>query len=130
MQIITLNGQQRTINLTKYTNNLRKVSDLHSRAKRIIKEVYPCENVCENLPLPIYSNKTLYADFYLVIHRYIIEVQGEQHFKYVKYYHGSLSGFANSKKNDSLKEEWCELNNIELITFNYNETDDEWKEKL
>jgi predicted adenine nucleotide alpha hydrolase (AANH) superfamily ATPase len=59
-----------------------------------------------------------------------IEVHGEQHFKYVPFYHSSIFAFIKAKKRDEDKKSWCELNNIKYIAFSYDEDLEEWKNKL
>jgi predicted adenine nucleotide alpha hydrolase (AANH) superfamily ATPase len=59
-----------------------------------------------------------------------VEVHGEQHFKFVAFYHNTVLNFLKAKKRDQEKEEWCEKNNIKYISLAYNENEQEWKNKI
>ena len=37
--------------------------------------------------------------------------------------------FYKAKARDAEKREWCELNSIRLIEFNFNESTDDWRRK-
>jgi hypothetical protein len=43
------------------------------------------------------------------------EHQGQQHYKYNKFFHGSLEDFEKQKERDILKKELCQKNNVKLI---------------
>lgn len=45
-----------------------------------------------------------------------IEYNGEQHYKYIPYFHTSKDAFYNLKYRDDIKKRLCEQNNITLIT--------------
>jgi very-short-patch-repair endonuclease len=63
-------------------------------------------------------------DFYLPDFRILIEYDGKQHFEPVDKF-GGEDAFLNLKKNDSIRNKWCELNNIKLIRIGYkNENND------
>ena len=59
-----------------------------------------------------------------------IEVQGQQHDEYIPHFHKSKREFVAAQHRDRLKLEWCELNEITLIYFRWDETTDEWRRKL
>ena len=65
--------------------------------------------------------KTLFFDFRIQGLRVMIEVQGEQHFKFSPFFHGSVDNFNKSRSRDELKKEWCRNNNYTLVYFYYNE---------
>lgn len=48
-----------------------------------------------------------------------IEVDGEQHFSYVKFFHKTPMGFNKSKEMDRRKNSFCLANNIPLIRIPY-----------
>lgn len=103
-------------------------SELHLRARKIIHNIYPTFQILEEVKIPIRRTENLFLDFYLPLNRKCIEVHGEQHYKFIAYYHQNIMGFMKHKKRDQEKIEWCELNNIELIVLPFNKTDEEWKE--
>ena len=66
-----------------------------------------------------FKNKLLF-DFYLPTLNLCIEYQGEQHFHSVEAFGGSPY-YEICKKRDKIKKEFCEKNEIQLITIDYNE---------
>jgi hypothetical protein len=88
----------------------------------------------EEVPLPG-SHKpsrksTLFVDFLIPSASLAVEVHGRQHFEFVAHFHGDKRGFRKSKARDKDKVNWLELNSITLVTLNYLETEDEWKERI
>lgn len=105
-------------------------SSLHLTARSLIKEIFPTLQVLEEVPIPVRKNETLFLDFYLPLNETCIEVHGEQHYKFVQFYHQTSLGFMKHKKRDRDKKYWCEKNNIRYIELPYNEGLEGWKERL
>jgi len=105
-------------------------SSLHLAARKLLQELYPTLIILEEVPIRIHRNENLYLDFYLPLRKMAIEVNGEQHFKYIPHFHHTLNAYMKSRKRDEDKKTWCDINNITLIEFPYNESVDEWKNKL
>lgn len=59
-------------------------------------------------------------DFYLPNKNILIEVQGEQHFKPIKYF-GGEKAFQETQKRDKIKFNYCKNKNIKLIYINYSD---------
>ena len=63
-----------------------------------------------------------------------VETHGLQHDKFVKYFHGTKTGFKKSVKRDLQKYSWLEMNGFKVIEIFENEThllDSDWiKEKF
>ena len=53
-------------------------------------------------------------DFYLPQQDIYIEVQGEQHFNYIPYFHRTPIGFEASQRRDEKKREWAKANENNL----------------
>ena len=51
----------------------------------------------------------------------LIEYDGEQHFKFVKVFHGDEEGFKLQKKRDKIKDDYCSKYGINLIRIPYTE---------
>lgn len=66
------------------------------------------------------NKNPLWFDFYLVDSNTCIEYDGIQHFESVNYFGGETT-FASIKKNDKIKDRYCEKKGINLIRFKYNE---------
>nr|CAG8573863.1 3555_t:CDS:2 [Entrophospora candida] len=56
----------------------------------------------------------LELDIYYPEYGFAIEVQGEQHKKYIEFFHRDLNNFVQQQKQDQLKKELCEENWIVL----------------
>lgn len=106
----------------------RDRSDLFRKAVSVVKEVYPSDPLCAELYFEGAPTK-LYVDLYLPVRKIAIEVQGEQHFKYVRHMHSNKLKFLEAKRRDAMKKDLLELNSIVLLYFNYNERS-EWKKIL
>lgn len=53
----------------------------------------------------------------------VIEYDGEQHFKFVKHWHGDEEGFKLQQLKDKIKTDYCKNHNIKLIRIPYTEFD-------
>lgn len=109
--------------------NINK-SDLHLKARSLLIELFPTLQLLEEVPINTRKSETLYMDFYLPLKKMSIEVHGEQHYKYIGFYHQNVLGFIRSQKRDREKTEWCNINNIEQIILPFNENIDQWKQRI
>ncbi len=109
-------------------------SKLHQKAKRTIEEFYPYDSILEEVVLPgskdQFGSRNLRADMFLPSRRILIEVHGEQHYNFNKFFFKNKLEFYKAKARDSDKKRWCESNEIELLELNYNEDVDDWREKI
>ena len=69
----------------------------------------------------LYKGQKLFFDFFVKECSLLVECQGQQHFNYVKHFHGDREGFLGQKKRDNLKIEYIQENDLYLIYINYNE---------
>jgi len=109
---------------------LTNKSSLHLAAREVIVSVFPTLQVLEEVTIPLRRSETLYLDFYLPLKKMCIEVHGEQHYKFTPYYHNNMLAFLKSQKRDREKEEWCSINSISYIVFPYDETPEQWKQRI
>lgn len=63
----------------------------------------------------------LFFDFYVKGYDLFVEVQGQQHTRYVKHFHGDKKNFQKQRDRDNLKIIWAEENDYHLVRFNYDE---------
>ena len=68
------------------------------------------------------NKQSLLFDFYLPKYNMAIEYDGKQHFEPIKHYGGDIA-FAELKKRDEIKNEYCKANNITLLRIPYWEYD-------
>ena len=132
MNTIDLDNKIVSWHLTGHISKGRLInkSSLHLAARKLLVEYYPTLQILEEVPIQIRRSETLYLDFYLPLIKLCVEVHGEQHFKFVPFYHNSAINFLKAKRRDDDKQNWCYKNNIKYIMFAYNESYDTWKTKL
>lgn len=68
-----------------------------------------------------FKGTKLFFDFYIKDLKIFIEVQGRQHTRFVRHFHGDKEGFIKSKKRDNLKIEYAQEENILFIQIHYDE---------
>lgn len=131
-QIIDLDGQIHNWNLSGGIahGKVSKKSELHLLARNLIRECFPTLQILEEVPITLRRSETLYLDFYLPLNRKCIEVHGEQHYKFVAFFHVNPMGFAKHKKRDIEKKEWCHINGIDYVELPYNENLELWKNRI
>ncbi len=109
-------------------------SKLHKKAKEALDIWYPYDTIYEEVSLPgtktTARRSTLRADLYIPNRNLIVEVHGEQHFKFNKFHYKDKLSFFRAQARDRDKSEWCNINEIRFVTFNYNESEDEWRGKI
>lgn len=64
------------------------------------------------------DNSNHYFDFYLPEYNIVIEFNGEQHYKPIKFFGGN-KGFEFLQERDKIKKTYCVNNNLELIIIDY-----------
>lgn len=131
MKIKGLDGKEYSWNLKGYepsNNDLIKRSDYHLRARELLKNLFPLDKRLEEIPLP--GTKGLTADFFIPTRNLLVEVQGEQHYKFIMHFHNNKLGFMQSLKRDNQKKEWCFINSVRLVELPFNETENEWKKRI
>lgn len=132
MLVQTLDGLNYKWNVPEKSKkkSRRNVSKNHSRAREIIKEIYPNCALCEEVPIEIQKGKKLYFDFYIPTLNLAIEVHGQQHYSFNSYHFENKVAWLLAKANDKKKKEWCELNKIALVELKYSDSDEEWKSQI
>lgn len=127
MKIIGLDDKEYKWSYKQSECSTESRSKLHLRARSLIAKIFPYDLVLEEVSLPGCGKFTLYADFYIPLRKIMIEVNGEQHSKYVHFYHKEKLNFYKGVKRDKKKSEWCEKNDITLIYLNFDQSDEQWE---
>ena len=132
MQVKDLDGNIHSWHLTgnMAKGKIDNKSGLHLQARELLAATFPTMQLLEEVPIPLRKSETLYLDFYLPLKKTCVEVHGEQHYKFVQFYHNTMLGYLRSQKRDKAKEEWCNNNGINYIVFPYNESIEEWQKRL
>ena len=96
-------------------------SKLQTRTKNLLRFYWSNYLVLEEFIIP---GSLLRIDFLNVSKRIAIEIDGPQHDTFNKhFYSDSLLAFKDAIKRDFRKMEWCEQNNIKLITLKEEDLD-------
>src|SRR3990167_9072520 len=116
MKILGLDDKEYSLSLSSSTSNTSK---LHNKARELLVELYPFDRIFENITLPgsktQYRKSLLFADFLILSIRTMVEVQGEQHYKFNAHFFQNKMEFFKAQARDRDKKKWCEINNICLI---------------
>lgn len=104
-------GQSNSCGCEKYSKGENKISSL----LKINNISFAPQYIFNNCISP--KGYSLFFDFY-VNNQYIIEYDGEQHFKSVEYFGGNEE-YQKRIIYDEIKNQWCKENNIPLIRIPY-----------
>lgn len=99
-------------------------SGLHVSVRDFLRTIYPVDRIMEEVGLP--GSNGLRLDFYLPLRRLAIEAHGQQHYRYVMHFHGTMMGFLRSRERDQKKRDWCSINGIDLVELPFSEKPDDW----
>jgi len=133
MKIIGLDKKEYSWNVTKYKAK-ENCSKLHARARIFLTKQFPYDTICEELTLPgskcERQIRPLYADFFIPQRKLMIEVQGEQHYKFNTHFFNNKIEFFKAQARDRIKIEWCDINDIYLVQLPYHESNKEWAMRI
>mgnify|MGYP005825824799 FL=1 len=134
MKVTGLDGKEYNWNPSANQAQTNTRSDLHLRAKKLLDNLFPYDRILEEVSLvgskTDRRRSTLRADFFIPNRNLIVEAHGEQHYKFNNFFYKNKLAFYKAKARDAEKREWCELNDIRLVEFNYNEDIDDWRRKI
>lgn len=99
------------------------MSVIATQVHSILLELFPSKPFkqvfCEHYVK--YKGHRLFFDFYIKKIGVLIEVQGQQHTKFVSHFHSDRKAFLQQKERDNLKRIWAEESGNYLIRINYDE---------
>jgi hypothetical protein len=137
MRVKGLSGKEYNLNLQSYNvynDDTKKKSKYHIRARRLLGDLFSGYRVLEEVKLPgstaSHRRSVLYLDFFIPNLMLAIEVHGRQHYEYVPFFHKSKAGHLKAMARDEDKQDWCEINDINLVVLSYTDNDDDWRESL
>ena len=87
-------------------------SKIQNKVKKFLKPHWSHHVVFEEFPIPA---TRLSLDFLNATKNIAVEVQGNQHIKYIPFFHQSRTDFLKQMKRDQIKENFCKINNITLV---------------
>jgi len=122
MKFKDFSGRLHVFNFDKICKEAPNPSALHLSARQGLKAIFPSISIYEEVQL---LGTGLIADFFIPSMLTMVEVHGEQHYKFVKMFHKTTAGFKLAQKRDKLKQEWCDINNVVYIELPFDKTK-EW----
>lgn len=130
MIIKDINGKEHKWNFSKnYDRKYRSgKSSLHTKARELIKEIYPSYSIYEECTLPG-TKPALYADFFIPQLKKMFEIQGQQHTVFTPFFHKSKLDFYLAQARDREKAEFCRINDIQLIVLPFDQQNN-WRELI
>lgn len=131
MEVLDLDGNYHKWSLKGHIAKGRanNKSNLHIKARELLRNKFPTMQILEEVGIPLRKSETLYLDFYIPLAKICIEVHGEQHYKFIPFFHGNKLNFLKHLKRDRQKKEWCNINNISVIELPYDKMES-WTELL
>lgn len=100
--------------------------------EQYLKSMYPIKTQYDTLKCinPI-TKKQLPYDIEIAGKNVLVEIQGEQHLKFIEYFHGTIDNFHYQQRKDEYKKKFAESKGYKLIYIYYNELKDNlFKTKL
>lgn len=98
------------------------MSNLAKKIEKLFINNFPSYRIQKEKYI-FFNNTRLFFDFYIPEMKLLIEVQGQQHYSFNKFYHNDKDSFDKQKIYDKLKEEWASDNKYNLLQIKYNEVD-------
>ena len=123
MRLLNVNGRLVNKNVSKHKIDWdgKSASKIQFKTKQFLKNYWQHHVVYEEFP--VYGTK-LRVDLINFTKKIAIEVHGQQHFEFNKFFHGnSRIKFFQSMKRDWEKSTWLDLNNVRLIELGKKEID-------
>jgi len=88
-------------------------SGIQKKVKNVLYDNWFADVVFEEFPV---AGTRLTFDFFNATRNIAVEVDGNQHYNYNKFFHSNYrQNFLSQLQRDEKKEYFCEINNIELI---------------
>jgi hypothetical protein len=136
-KVLGLNGREYKISFAKnnvYLDDNKAKSSYHLKARKLLRSIFTSYRIIEEVQLPgtkeVGFSPYLYLDFFVPNLDLAVEVHGEQHYKFIKHFHGTSRGFLESQNRDRRKAQWCELNNIQLIELKHSDSIEKWRDQI
>ena len=133
MKVRDLNNEIQNWKLSGYVvkaNDSRRRSKLHLAARDLLIGTFPTVQILEEVMAHLTRSENFFFDFYINTLKLVVEVHGQQHYRFNTLFHTSAQDFLNQRKRDSKKQEWCEYNNITYIELPYNEDIKQWNHRI
>ena len=115
MKFFDINGKERNLkNAKKYLIDWEKPSrsKFQTTVKKFLYDYWKNDIVFEEFRV---VGSRLSLDFYNANKKVAVEVQGDQHIRYVKHFHKNRLKYLEQLKRDQKKLDFCQINDIKLV---------------
>ncbi len=119
MQVITLKGRSVNWHLTPQKYPIKGEGSRSKFQHEIyleLKELYPHDIILEEVKIP---DSRLFCDFVIPAVKLVIECNGKQHYEFNARFHKYYIDFIRQQNRDSMKREFCQINNLTLVEVPY-----------
>ena len=137
MKVLGLNGRTYNVNLDNYLvrrDSTMNRSQYHLRAREILRDMFKGYSIFEEVKLPgsrdPSKKSTLFLDFLIPNMDIAVEVHGQQHYEFSRFFHKTRAGYREAQRRDAIKAEWCEVNDLDLIVLKYSDSVDQWRSQI
>jgi len=111
MRFLGTDGYEIIVNLDRASKIRRtSTSKYQENVGEILEALFPGLDIYTDFPI-----EGMFIDFFVPSIMLAVEVDGEQHEKFNKFFHKSGGGFVRHIKRDEQKNEFCRLNDITLV---------------
>ena len=123
MRLYNIRGRLINKNVSKHLIDWKKKSrsNLQFKVKQFLKPFWEKHVVYEEFPV---FGTRMKVDIVNVTKYIAVEVNGQQHSSFNKFFHNSRYGYFQSISRDVKKEDWLEKNGFTLLTIEYDEVGD------
>lgn len=113
MKVKGLNGKEHTFRCKGIDWQAKSKSILQKKCKDLIASYWAGDIVAEEQSMP---GTKMHFDFVNFSKKVILEVMGEQHYKYNKFFHNkNIFNYVSSKQRDEKKKRFAELNGFTFL---------------
>lgn len=96
------------------------MSLISNKVYKLLREVFPLNVILKEYYVN-YKGTKLFFDFYIKDLGILVEVQGEQHTRFIKHFHEDKQKLIAQKERDNLKIEYAQEKDISFTRFNFDE---------
>jgi hypothetical protein len=128
LKVVDLDNNIHSWNFSSSSRSNDTKSGLHNKAREVIQKVLPNSRFYEDITIPGFK-PALYADFFIPSLKIMVEVNGQQHYKFTPRFHKDKMAYFKAVARDRKKSEFCKINDICLVIFDYN-NQDQWENIL
>lgn len=122
MRFLNIHGKTVNKSITPYLVvwDAKTRSIIQSKIKKFLRKYWQNHVCVEEFTIP---GCRLSIDIINFSTRIAIEVQGDQHTSFNKFFHGNKFNYLSQIKRDDKKRRWCEMNKLELVEIFESEVD-------